>query len=323
MRPTTGTKTDYDAWLAEEAANISEIYQAAAARMAGQAMPELERLAGDEAAWVKGESERIMVGVSFATPAAGTLWSSITALPAAEGSTLGQLFEALHISAASDAIAAIQSGMAQGETVQQLTRRLRGDVVKRATWSRDKDGVRRYHPGVYEGGAMTGSTRDAEMLARTAVMHVGSRARESFYDANADIIKGYQYCATLDTRTCLICALDDGRVFAKDEPRPTLPRHFDDRCLYVPITKSFRELGIDMDELPPSTRASMDGQVAETETYSKRLAKASPDRRVEMLGPSRAKLYERGLPLEGMVKDGAVVPLKDLRMPKDKAKGAA
>ena len=323
LRPEAGTKTEYDAWLAEEAANINEIYQAAAAKMAGRAMPELEKLAGDETDWINGESARIMAGVSFATPAAATLWASITALPAAAGSTLGQLFEALGVSAPADAISAIQESMAAGETVDQLTRRLRGEVVKRATWSKDADGVQRYHPGVYEGGAMTGSTRDAEMLARTAVMHVGNQAREAFYSQNSDVIKAVQYVATLDLDTCLICGSLDGEVYEGDEGRPELPLHPRCRCLYVPVMKSFRDLGIAMDQLPPSTRASMDGQVPEFETYADRLAKASPSRRIEMLGPARAALYEKGVSLDSMVKDGAVVPLKDMRISKEKAKGAA
>lgn len=121
---------------------------------------------------------------------------------------------------------------------------------------------------------------------------------------------------------CPMCGLEDGRIYGPDEPRPQLPAHPGCRGLYTPILKSFRELGFDAAELPPSTRASMDGQVAEYETYKDWLAKTTDARRIEALGPGRAALYKQGLGLDEMVKDGKLVPLKDLRAPAKKGRAA-
>ena len=314
-------KGDYRKWLADEAARINDIYQAAVSEMKQTCFDELEPLAQDEAAYIEDTMRAIYVGVSFTAPGATALWASIQALPAASGSTLSQLFDALGVSCSADVVQALQVGMAAGETTDQLVQRLRGTVVKRATWRKDADGVRRYHPGTYEGGVMTGSTRDAELLARTATAHVAGEAREAFYADNDDLIESYQCIETLDTRTCLICGMMDGIVVKKGEPRKTL-EHFDCRRVWLPVLKPFRDLGIDAD-LPASTRASMDGQVADSETWADMVAKADPARRVAMLGKSRAALYKQGVGLDQMIKDGKLVPLKDLKAPKSEKKGAA
>lgn len=116
---------------------------------------------------------------------------------------------------------------------------------------------------------------------------------------------------------CIICGADDGHVYALDEIKPELPIHPDCRGLYVPVLKSWRELGIDANELPEGTRASMDGQVAESKTFADMVAEAKAkgdDKRLnELLGPGRAQLYKQGVPLDDMVKGGQAVPIKELQ----------
>ena len=308
-------------WLAQVATDIDAAYKVAADQANKAMQPELEGLAADEASWISEEFNKVFVGVSTTSPATSLLWASIKALPAAAGSTLDQLFAGLAENSRAAAIEAIQLGMVEGETVDQLTRRLRGRTVRRASW-RAVDGVRTYIPGTYEGGALENvTTRQARALARTAVMHVGNQAREAFYQANDDIIKGYQRVETLDGDTCLVCGADDGHVYKIDEARPSLPQHPSCRGLYCPVLKSFRELGLDMDEIPPGTRASMDGQVAESVTYADRLAKMAASERAAILGPGRAALYNRGVPITDMVQGGKLIPL--VEMNRQKKKGAA
>jgi len=299
-------------WLAEIAAEIDAIYHAAQAKAYDEVAPDLTKLANDEGAWIAAETKQIAMGLTLSIPAPSLL-SAVVNLPTnIGGSTLAQMFEGLGINARTDAYAAIQAGMLEGDTVGQMTRRLRGEVVKRASWKTEADGVRRYQPGVYKGGAWDMNTRQAETLARTAVMHVGNQARDVFYGQNQDIIKGYQRVETLDLRTCLICGTDDGHVYAPDDMRPSLPVHPDCRGVYVPVLKSWQELGFDAAEIPPGTRASMDGQVAEFDTWTDMVRKADPKRLEEMLGPGRAALYKQGVKLEDMVKGGEIVPIKDL-----------
>lgn len=299
-------------WLGAMKADIDEIYAAAMDRARKYSMGELKALAEDELEVTDEIMNEYALGVSFKTPSTRGLWASITALPAAEGSTLAELFDALRIGSSKAVVQALQAGMAEGETVDQMVRRIRGEVVKPARWGRDEDGKRVRIPGVYKGGAMDTTTQGARALVRTATMHASNAARESFYQDNTDLIKGYQYVATLDADACLVCGAYDGRVYGLDEPRPDLPLHPNCRCLYVPVLKSWEELGIALKEAPPGTRASMDGQVPANETYADRLRKASPARRVAMLGPSRARLYEQGVPLSAMVEGGRTLTLDEI-----------
>jgi hypothetical protein len=57
------------------------------------------------------------------------------------------------------------------------------------------------------------------------------------------------------------------------------------------VTKSFKELGIDADEIPPGTRASMDGQVPADISFDEFLTKKSDTFQNKLLGPTRAKLW--------------------------------
>lgn len=71
------------------------------------------------------------------------------------------------------------------------------------------------------------SKQSAERLARTALNAVGNRARvEAIRQMGDDVIKGWRFSATLDSRTSAMCAALDGKVFGKDDPNiPFPPRH--------------------------------------------------------------------------------------------------
>ena len=235
-------------------------------------------------------------------------WQKIAERPAAAGSTLAQLVDALSVNNMTDVVETTKRAIEQGKTLEQLIVELRGRAVRRAKWVGGK-----YVAGKYTGGIMTVDTRQAEALARTAVMHVSNTARDIFWQANEDIIKGYMRVETLDERTCIVCGLEDGRIYGVNEPKPFLPQHLNCRGILCPLFKSFRELGIDADELPATTRASMNGQVPKYTTWKDMLKSASSKEQVEILGPTRAKLYQQGMPVESFVKDGKLLTLKELK----------
>lgn len=66
------------------------------------------------------------------------------------------------------------------------------------------------------------------------------------------------------------------------------------RSTTVPVTKSWNELGIDMEEVPEGTRASMDGQVPATLTYEEWLRKKPPEVQDKVLGKAKGKLFRDG-----------------------------
>lgn len=66
--------------------------------------------------------------------------------------------------------------------------------------------------------------RNVAAITRTAVNHVGNRARQAFYVENKDVFTSEVYVATLDARTTAICRSLDGKEFPTGEG-PTPPVH--------------------------------------------------------------------------------------------------
>lgn len=165
------------------------------------------------------------------------------------------------------------------------------------------------------------SRRNAEALVRTSVQTVAAQTRKKTFAANADVMSSMEWVATLDARVCIECAALDGKRWDLEGepighalPYRDPPIHFNDRCMIVPITKTFRELGIDIDEAPAGTRASMEGQVSD-KTFADWLKRQPAYRVEEILGKGRADLYNRGVITFNDLVDGKGAPLtlKQLR----------
>lgn len=161
----------------------------------------------------------------------------------------------------------------------------------------------------------TNFSRDSAMgLTRTAVQHAAQIGRDAMYEANADIIKGIQWVATLDTRTCKRCGPIDGKVYQLNQgPRP--PLHINCRCTTVPVLKSWRQIGLKVNDVPEATRASMNGQVPESLKFADWVKRLSPAEQDEVLGRSRGDLLRKGgLQVGDFVnRQNEVITLDDLR----------
>ncbi len=182
----------------------------------------------------------------------------------------------------------MRRGMAQGETNAQLIRRIRG-------------GTQNGEPVV---GFMSVTRQHAESLVRSATHAVAEAARQATYEANIDVIQAVVWTATLDTRTTLMCAARDGKRYDAVTHKPighTLPwgggpgnLHWGCRSSSRPETKSWQDLGIDVANLPPGTRASMNGQVAADLTFEAWLQKRGQAEQDAVLGAGRAQLWRDG-----------------------------
>ena len=230
---------------------------------------ELFALATDEVNWQKGVlNSEAGISLNLATPAPELLRAAVVTTPF-DGRTLGQWYDRLADSAQTRLAQDIRRGVAEGQTTAQIVRNIK------------------------TGGYVDVTRAQTEAVARTAVAHVSNSAREMVYQENADVIKGVQWVATLDSRTCLQCAPLDGKVYKLDKgPRP--PLHTSCRCTVTPVTKSFKELGIDIGDIPAETRASMNGQVAADITYNKWLRKQPLGVQEMALGKTRAQLFRNG-----------------------------
>lgn len=186
-----------------------------------------------------------------------------------------------------------------------------------ATYNRVRDAIRL---GVVEGKPTQGivaqvrrvlevDRRGAVAIARTLVNGVSTAARQVTLDQNGSLFSGVQWVSTLDARTTPICQSRDGKVFPLDSgPRP--PAHINCRSTIVPVVKGARALG-----LPPATRASVDGQVAETVTYGEWLKRQPSSVQNEVLGKQRAELFRKGkLTLDRFIdSEGRYYTLEELR----------
>ncbi len=142
------------------------------------------------------------------------------------------------------------------------------------------------------------SRRNAESLVRTSIMTVSNDTRQSVFENHADIIKSLEWVATLDGRTCPRCAVRDGKRWTLIDKKPInhsipfsrIPIHFNDRCVMVPVTKTFKELGININEFDDNVRASIEGQITDKtfEDFMKRKGRKFTE---EILGKGRADLY--------------------------------
>lgn len=193
--------------------------------------------------------------------------------------------------------AAVRQGMLQGENTDKIVARIRGTKAAR-----------------YSDGVLDISRRSAQAIVRTSVTHVSNVAAQHTWKANGHLVKGWQFVSTLDSRTTITCAGLSGQVFPIGEG-PIPPRHIRCRSITVAVTKSFRELGVDKDDLSPAQRASMDGQVAGDTTFSDWLTKKGQATQDRILGPTRAELFRAGkLDLQQFIKnDGTVLTLDQLK----------
>jgi SPP1 gp7 family putative phage head morphogenesis protein len=179
-----------------------------------------------------------------------------------------------------------------------MVRRVRG----RATGTR----------GVYVGGVMETSTREARAIVRTAVTHVAAAAQLATLRENADVAPEYEIVATLDARTSDVCrAMDRRRFPVADLTAPRPPFHNACRSMVVPVV-AWKALGLP--EPPPGQRASASGPVPGDWTYEEWLRAQTAAVQRDVLGPGRAKLFAEGrISMRDLVRsDGKRVRLSEL-----------
>jgi hypothetical protein len=203
--------------------------------------------------------------------------------------------------------AAVQQGYAQGETVEQIVRRVKGTRAAN-----------------YRDGVMEVTRRNAVSLVHTSVQAVSNGARREVFDRNSDVIYGKLQVSTLDSRTTILCMAYSGKAFTLDG-KPIghslpynggVPRHFRCRSVEVPLLK-------DIDDIPKgkarkvdgSTQASMDGQVPSDLDFNDWLRGKSESFGRQILGDAKYELWRANkITLADMIdQTGRELTLAELR----------
>lgn len=149
------------------------------------------------------------------------------------------------------------------------------------------------------------------LTVRSEIQRIASATAVANYRNNLGVVKAVKVVETLDDRTCLICAAKDGQVLeltSTDLP----PYHAACRGFPAPVTRSLTEMGLSDRDFPPSTRASMDGQVPDTVDYPRWFNQQSDAFQRRVLGPARYREFKAGLPITQMVRGLEILRIDDL-----------
>jgi len=182
----------------------------------------------------------------------------------------------------------IRQSMLAGETTSNIVNLVRGTEALR-----------------FKDGLMQTARNKAEALVRTSVQVVANEARIGTYESNRDVVKYIEWVSTLDSRTSSTCQVLDGKKWAVGTFKPIGPNsqnfpgptaHWNCRSTQVPVLKSWKELGSKrkFDEIPASTRSSMDGQVSSKISYEDWLKSKGQEFQKEVLGPGKFELWKAG-----------------------------
>lgn len=138
------------------------------------------------------------------------------------------------------------------------------------------------------------SRRNVEILVRTAAAHVTANADMiGFQEAGVD---EYQLSAVLDTRTTLTCASLNGKKFKVSDPKRKVPP-FHPGCRTTMIAV------FDLDDEPVP------------DTFDGFLKSLDEDDQVKILGPTRFRMWKKGMPLDGFVDQDSyhAIPLTEMK----------
>lgn len=216
------------------------------------------------------------------------LLASIADTQPISGRILSDWLEGLQDADINRIMDAVRSGMAQGQSAQ--------DIIRSIVGSSELDGA---------DGALQFTRNALASLVQTSVSTIANEARQAFFEANSDVFEEEQWVATLDDATCEECGDLDGETFPigeGDQP----PIHFNCRCVRVPVI-SGGALGDrpanaatedELDGLDKEDRrariAELVGTVSATTRYSDWLGDQTDHFQDHVLGPTRAALFRDG-----------------------------
>ena len=83
---------------------------------------------------------------------------------------------------------------------------------------------------------MGGGLTDAMRMTRTAQLYASREANRAMYVANDDVVEGWVWWSSLDSDTCMACAVEHGTIHTLDE---SMDSHYSCRCTSIPTVKGY------------------------------------------------------------------------------------
>ena len=237
---------------------------------------DLRDLADYEAGFEVRALQEVVSGVQLAAPAAATVWAAATSDPmSVRGAQGGKLLKPFLKDWSAGEIEAVKNRIRQGAFERQAN----AEIVRSIRGTKALN---------YRDGLLETTRRHAQAVVRTAVQHVASTARFQAWERNSDIVTGYRWVSTLDSRTSAQCRSLDGRTFKVGKgPKP--PIHIGCRSTTV------AELDDGLDFLDrDATRSSEEGPVNADLTYYEWLKRQPAAFQDSTLGSTRGRLLRQG-----------------------------
>lgn len=83
---------------------------------------------------------------------------------------------------------------------------------------------------------MGGGLTDAMRMTRTSQLYATREANRAMYAANSDVVTGWMWYSSLDSDTCMACAIEHGTIHTNDE---SMDSHYNCRCTSIPVVKGY------------------------------------------------------------------------------------
>ncbi len=208
------------------------------------------------------------IALPTATQLESAVFTNVMDLEPAKGYTISSILSEFGDKKARQIEQYIRDGFALGETTDQIASRIRDTAFMMKS--------------------------QAKALARTIVNHTATQARNTTMKENTDILDGYKWIATLDSRTSLVCASRDGILYDMDDNNPKPPAHFNCRSTITYVVKPEFNLGGNVDIKRPSKGASGTKRVSQDTNYARWLKRQPASFQDEILGDKKGKLFRRG-----------------------------
>jgi hypothetical protein len=149
----------------------------------------------------------------------------------------------------------------------------------------------------------------AEAISRTELNDAARAATQAWGTANSSTLQGWEWLSSRAANTCPACWAQDGTLHELTETGPD--GHVNCRCTRMVRTKTWRELGLDLDE--PAGLARI--------TAEDHFRSLSRDQQLNIMGASRLKALDDGTPWSSLAvekpnvawrRSFQVTPVRDL-----------
>lgn len=231
--------------------------------------------------------------IQFLFPSKEQIKTAALFKPAADNLTYESYLDGIEAGLYNTWDSAVRTGYLTGQPTKQIVKNVMGGISPEAKL-RNPGLINTLRNSIY------GNTR-------TLLQSFAEETRESVYRKNEQYFGDgeseykYERIATLDSKTCLVCANLDGKLYKTIEEAQPVIIHRGDRCVLLPW------FNIEGDK-----RASKNGYVDSKLTFENWLKEQDEATQLDVLGKSRYRLYKDGVKISQFVDNGKVLTLDEL-----------